>query len=564
MAEMKPIDRVIHQICRLMNHHLWLTGGIMGLCAACGVLTIVGLCYLFKGRHIPAIWIPAVCLPCAIVTCVILMVRRRSLHDAAQFTDSHFQLKDSVCSYKEFSTAHKHGGVYDLQARQTQTLVEAVNPARVPYRWPLRLIAACVVLLLSSVWLTLKADSPRVVEARRIDAQILGQTEQINEQLKEVLEQIKDQIQKEDLKDLVDPEALDRKFEELKPQSDLKEAMREYAGLERELNQTLSRLAQRKDEKLYKQMGESLQEQDQTKALGNRLAEQQYKEAAKALQDYQIDPNADPEQHKQQIDKVKALAERMTQAAQRSPDTAQSKAAQLANQLNKAAQARKDGQSGSSSSSGSKSAQSGSQGSISKGSTSQSSGSSGSSGSEGSMGSDGSSGSPGSQGVNDALEQISDHLNDLEARSKAQSLIQQLCKSLSQGQCDLCNGQGNGNGKGKGKGKGKGSSTGEGGGKGPGIGTGSSSDVNPNINDTASTGDKSVLKGIKNQGPSSSSTETATEGTGTSTGSRARKIQQYEHQAESFIRREDVSAAVKDGVKAYFETIHRIDQGDQP
>jgi hypothetical protein len=160
------------------------------------------------------------------------------------------------------------------------------------------------------------------------------------------------------------------------------------------------------------------------------------------------------------------------------------------------------------------------------------------------------------------LEQISDHLNDLEARSKAQSLIQQLCKSLSQGQCNLCDGQGSGTG--NGTGKGKGSSTGEGGGKGPGIGTGSSADVNPNINDTASTGDKSVLKGIKNQGPSSSSTETATEGTGTSTGSRAQKIQQYEHQAESFIRREDVSVAVKDGVKAYFETIHQIDQGEQP
>ena len=70
-----------------------------------------------------------------------------------------------------------------------------------------------------------------------------------------------------------------------------------------------------------------------------------------------------------------------------------------------------------------------------------------------------------------------------------------------------------------------------------------------------------MLKGIKGQGPSVNTTEAASDGSGSSSGSKARLIEQYKHQAESFIRREDVSEAVKSGVKEYFENIHRIEEG---
>jgi hypothetical protein len=151
---------------------------------------------------------------------------------------------------------------------------------------------------------------------------------------------------------------------------------------------------------------------------------------------------------------------------------------------------------------------------------------------------------------------MAENLNDLDAKCKAQSAIQKLCESLSQCQGKLCDGSGSG------KGNGDGNGIGDGGGQGGGIGSGSSSSTNANINNSPTTGDKSVLKGIKGQGPSVNTTEAASDGSGSSSGSKARLIEQYKHQAESFIRREDVSEAVKSGVKEYFENIHRIEEGN--
>jgi hypothetical protein len=156
---------------------------------------------------------------------------------------------------------------------------------------------------------------------------------------------------------------------------------------------------------------------------------------------------------------------------------------------------------------------------------------------------------------------MADHLGDLEAQCKAQSAIQQLCRSLSECQGKMCDGSGNCSG--NGKGNGSGGQPGEGGGNG-GLkpGTGSSSAINVTKDRPPASGERSVLKGIKGQGPSVSTTEAASDGSGSSLGSSAVQIQRFQHQAEAFVRREDVSEAVKAGVKAYFEGIHR--HGDNP
>jgi hypothetical protein len=152
---------------------------------------------------------------------------------------------------------------------------------------------------------------------------------------------------------------------------------------------------------------------------------------------------------------------------------------------------------------------------------------------------------------------MAENLSDLDAKCKAQSAIQKLCKSLSECQGKLCDQAGSGSGNGSGTTGGDGSGDG-----GLEPGTGSSSNTNANINNTRSMGDKSVLKGGKGQGPSINTTEAAADGSGSSAGSNARRIQQYRHQAESFIRREDVPEAVKSGVKEYFESIHNTEEGN--
>jgi uncharacterized membrane protein YgcG len=550
------IDKFVKQVRERLNRHLWLDILVKCMCAAGVVLIIVGLSYILRGHHVPLFWYPAVLILAVIVTSGLWLFFRRSFDDAAIHTDKHFKLKDTVCSYKGFSNEHKQGGIYDLQAGHTKTELEKVSVTDVRYKWPARTTGVCIVLIFSSALLTLKADNPKIAQRRQTAEQILLDTEQINEQIKDTLEKIKDQAKEDDIEKLVAPDKLQAMVDELKKTPDLKDAMRQYARLEKKLNNVLSKLQQRKDEQLYEKIGKVLQEHDRAKALGNRLTKKQYKEAAIELQKFKIDKKAPIENQRKQLEQLKSISERMANEARQNKSS--SNAAKLAKNLDKAASnlgkalnssGNSSGSQNPKSSQSSSSQSSSSQGSGSQGSSSQGSGSQGSS-SQGS----GSEGSEGSEGVNESLSQMAENLNNLDAKCKAKSAIQELCKSLSQCQGKLSDKSGSGSGNGNG--------SGDGSGQGDGIGSGSSSNTNANINNSPATGDKSVLKGIKGQGSSVNTTEAASDGSGSSSGSKARLIEQYKYQAESFIRREDVSEAIKSGVKEYFENIHKIEEGN--
>lgn len=583
MNRFENIDILVDQIRRRLNRHLGLDILLRSLCTAGAILLLIGLGYLLRGRRVPLFWYPVVPGVSLIGGVAWWVVRQRSFDDAAAYTDRRFQLKDAVRSYEGFSRADQREGIYELQAEHTEAAIEKVQATDVRYRWPVRTAALCIALLLSSALLTLKADSPENTEALRRAEQVLAQTEQINEEIREALEQFKEEAKAEEIERLIASDRLEEMVEELEETSDLKDAMRQYAKLEKELNTVLSKLQHRQDEQLYKRMGQLLQESDQAKALGKHLAERQYKEAAEELKKHKIDKAASPEDQRAQSEKLKSVSQRMAGEAERSRSSC--KAADLAKHLDKAANAASEAlksassspgrqspggaQQGSqsasaqgSSSSGSGSRGSNSPGSGSQGSSSQSGGSEGSgvqgAGSQGSdssgSGSEGSGSEGGSsEGVNESLEGMAEHLDDLDARCKAESMVRAFCKSLSQCQGELGNGSGGGDGSGRGDGSGDGGLE---------PGTGSSSNTNANVNDARSPGDKSVLKGIKSQGPSINTTEAASDGSGSSSGSNAHLIQQYRRQAESFIRREDVSETVKSGVKEYFERIHHTEEGN--
>jgi hypothetical protein len=552
------IDSFVRRVRERLNRHLGLDILIRSLCAAGGMLFVLGLGYILRGHRVPLFWYPAVLALAVMAGSAWWVIRRRSFYDAAAYADRHFQLKDAVRSYEGFSRAHKHGGVYELQAEHTHAALEHVRATDVKYRWPARTAAICVGLLFSSALMTLKADNPKISEAHRRDEQILAETEQINEQIKETLEQIKEDAQAEDIEKLIAPDRLEKMVDELRETSDLKDAMRQYAKLEKRLNTVLSKLQQRQDEQMYKRMGEALQDSDQAKALGKQLAKRQFKEAAQELEKHKSDETSSSEDQRRQLEKLKSISQRMASEAERSRSSC--KAADLAKRLDKAASTAGEALKSSSNGSGqqgSTSSQQGSQSSGTQGSSSQGSSSEGS-GSSG-VGAPGSgSGGPGSEGVNECLDQMAENLNDLDAKCKAQSAIQKLCKALSQSQGRLCDQSAKGDGSGNGKCDGGGGS-GDGGLE---PGTGSSSNTNANVNDAPSTGDNSVLKGMKGQGPSINTTEAASDGSGSRSGPNARLIQQYRRQAESFIRREDVPEVVKSGVKQYFESIHQSEEGN--
>ncbi|MBP8304423.1 MAG: cell envelope integrity protein TolA [Phycisphaerae bacterium] len=557
----EDIDRFIQEVRARLNCHLLMALLVKGLCGGGGVLTAIALVCCLAGRRVALFWYPLVAILALGLTLAVWVRTRRSLDDAAIHLDAYFGLKDGVRSYRGFSQAGQHGDLYDLQADQTRLAVAGTTGDGVKAGWPVRSLLAFVVLMIASLWLTSRAGPPpAAAQTQDLVVDVGPEAEQLNTEIREALEQIQEQVKADQIDQKIAPEELQKMAHELKAPADLKEALRQYSRLESQLNRMLPRLEQRKDEQVYKKMGEALQRSDATKGLGRDLAQRKYKEAGQELARLKIDQGAPPERKAGQLDKIRDLAQRMAHEARQ--QNVSSKAADLAQRLDQAAREMAKAQANSGN-------RPGAQGPRSSGQGGQGSGS-GSTGSEGS-------GSEGAEaGVNDALEEMADHLSDLDSECKAKSAIQDLCKSLSDGQSKMCNGSGDckGDGKGKGKGECKGEGQGEGQGNGScdcagngsgdgGLkpGTGSSSNVNTTKDKPLTSGQQSQLKGIKGQGPSIRTTEAATDGSGSSLGSMDVKAKAYEHQFEDFVRREDVSETVKAGVKAYFEDIHKTAEG---
>jgi hypothetical protein len=561
----QDVDRLVAEVRTRLNLALGLDLLVKGLCAAGSLLMAVALAGLAAGWRIP----PAGCAAVLALALAALFCRwwrsRRSLEDAAIHIDSQFGLKDSVRSYLGFSQAGQRGEIYDLQADQTRLALDGVSAQQIKTRWPIRGTLVCTALAVSLLWLTLRTSPPAMgrpaaaAESAPVDAN------QINRQIKAALEQIQEQIRADRIETKMPIEDIQKVAADLKTPASLKDALRQYSQIETRLDRLHSRIEQRREEQAYQKMGQALQRQGPAKALSEALVQRQYREAGQELARLKIDKAASAERKAEQVEQLKAVSQRMADEARQ--QTTPSKAADLARRLDKAASdlGRSLGTSGKGSSNqASKGAARGQQGAGSQGSRSQASASQGTGAAA--AGADDTASSGGDQaeaGVNGCLDEMAGHLGDLDAQSKTRSAIQELCRSLSESQAKMCDKSGEG----KGEGEGKGSCSGDGSGNSPGgdgsgdgglpPGTGSSSRVNTGKDGAVTTGQRSVLKGIQGQGPSVNTTEAATDGSGSRLGSTGMALQQYRHQAEAFVRREDVSEAVKSGVKAYFENIHK-------
>ena len=128
MAErIESIDRFVKQVRERLNRYLWLDILIRCMAAAGAVLLLLGLSYILRGYHVPLFWYPIVLGLALVVAVGVWLCLRRSFDQAAQHTDQHFQLKDTVRSYEGFSNLHRQGGVYDLQAAHTEAALEKLE-----------------------------------------------------------------------------------------------------------------------------------------------------------------------------------------------------------------------------------------------------------------------------------------------------------------------------------------------------------------------------------------------------------------------------------------------------
>ncbi len=553
----EQIEQFVAQVRERLNQHHGLSVLVRSLAVGGAVMTGVALVYVVRGCHVPWVWYPVVLGTVSVLGVVVWWITRHSQDQAAFFADHHFKLKDSVRSFSGFRSHGRNAGFYALQAEQTRHKVKPLKVSDIAYQWPITTAVIAIVLLLTCSLLGFVKDSPERLAALRTEALILEQSEAINDQLKDALDILENQIREQDLNKVVDVNRLKDWVNQLRETPDIKEAMRQYAQFEKNLKSVSLQLQQRKDQQLLDRMGRELQKDDASRSLGKQLSQRDYKKASESLSDFKINPAALSKGQQAQADKLKAMSGRMAQEvtrtktsreqASKSPqsesdmayaqggESAKDPLSEKVEQLNQSAQqlsevmrqARKLSESKNAESQDSQACQ------------------------------------QCVQGANRDLNALAQHMQRMDARQQAQSRIDQLLQSLSQTQRGL--GQMPGQGRGKEQGQGQGEFLGQGpGGSGQGgkeAGTGSDSSINTNPVQDTDQGFQDRVKGRHGSGPSATAIEEASDGSGSNAGPVTRDREAYQRQIESFIRREDVPEAVRSGVKAYFENIHQVEEG---
>jgi uncharacterized membrane protein YgcG len=553
MAQNHPsIDRFVEHVrSRLNRHRLWTTLVWMAAAAA-AVLVAAGLWYTTRGYALPRVGIVWTLALAALGSAVVWTVRRLTADGAAQAADRYFRLHDAIASYLHFSRAGRTGGYYTLQAEQTERQVEPLDPRSMKYDPPRRGIVLAVCLLAIAVPLGLRGPSERVQHEQQIAADTAIATASINDELAKLVEEIRKESPNGEEKELLEPNQLREWVKELTETSDPREALRQYAALERKLNEARLALQNQRNEQLLARAARELESTRSTQPLAEQLKQKNYDGSAEQLEKMRPAESDKPlSKQQQELARLKAAALHMAsaaRAARSSASTAKSSAAAMPS-------------SGKSSSADSES-----------------------SGGQGSGGSGSGSGSGGdmaqtmeelaqavddldtafdeairqekqagqcdakklgeckacSQCVSSQLSKLTKQLNKLAMCQRTDARLCKLCQACSQCQGNLsclC------------------SSPNAGGIK---AGLGTNTARRNQLDELIDNGMTTPLKGIKGQGPSLTTVEAANDGSGVSSRRGTARAHNFERQFESFVAREDIPDEVKDGVKQYFEVIHQL------
>lgn len=561
MSEQPLIDRFVSSLRRRLNRFRFLDLLIRVAGIAAVVLLAVSLVYLLRGYAVARewyVWVPLAALAVSVVAWILL---RRDDEAAARFADDYFGLKDAVSSYRHFRRQQREGEVYELQGRSTSLRLEGREVDEVKYTWPRRLLWATCLLVLVCTGLAFKEASPEVIEKLKIEEETAVKTEEINDFLEELVKELEEDSG--DLATELDPAKVREWVEEMKGTTDRGEAMRQYAELERKMQEAAKRLDQRKQEHLLAKAGEELQkaEEQEPRALGKKLEEKKFREASEDLAKLQPEA-ADPEkldERRKELAKLKSAAQRMASAAQAAARSgangggkSQASSAEGAKGQGQSKGASQGASGGASSGEGGKSGEEDLEGlltrlddsvkkldeSLKRASQEKLATGQCSAKSLGQCQSD-------REAVLSQMKKLSQSLCRTAARSQCQSKLLSMCQKLGQCQGYL--------------GESKFSSLSQclSPGQGKGIGAGSvDSRREPGLGENAG-GELSQLQGIKSDGPGETSIEAADDGDGVTTRRGAAREREFAKQVESFVRRDDVPEAVKEGVKEYFKRIHQ-------
>ena len=506
-------------------------------------LTVWCLWWIAQGYAVPksGYGIAAIALPLtALVAWLSGLISRQK---AAQSADEHFGLKDAISSHLGFSQEGRQGEFVTLQAEATAARVQQLSTSSIPVTWPRRVLTIASVLLVSCLLMSFRKATPAVLEKIALEEETVRKSEEVNKELeKEIEELIKSAS--DDEKELLKPDEWRRWVKELKETKDQKEAMRQYAELERRLSEAAQILSQRENEQLLAKAAEEMKQAAELKPIAKSLDEQNYRQAAQQLKQMSLKADVQkPDEARKELAKLKSAAQRMAAAARNFQQRNGSNASQSAGQQNQS----KEGQNSQKSGQGQ-----------------QAQGSQGSSGQQG-MDQQMTSLEQAVQDLqqmlqqpnpnasqcqncqnqaNQALDKLCQSMCQSSAKRDVQKKLQSLCQCTSMCQGFMCDKECQSLAQCQSANKKAGSGSLENRREGS----------DPNVN----SGNQQQLTGQKGAGPSDTSTESADTGSGRATQTARLQEKVWKRQMESFIQREDVPAEVKEGVKEYFKGIQQV------
>ncbi|MEM7387391.1 MAG: hypothetical protein AAF514_20830 [Verrucomicrobiota bacterium] len=394
--------------------------------------------------------------------------------------------------------------------------MRGISARSIQFRFPRKLVVIAAILTGAAVLTAFKPASPRVLERLAIEEMTLERSREIYENLEELIDELEEETEDPEEKELLNPDQLREWVKDLKETKDRKEALRQYAQLEKKISQAANRLSQQRDQQLLARAARELQKAPETAKLGQKLKEEKYKAAAEDLQKMKPQRKNKLSERRKKLARLKSAAQRMASGARQSQDG-------------------NDGGDGDNDSS---------DGSLQdlleelEGDLAEFDGD--------------------LEDLEDLpeidpedlqnledlqdliegeMDELADRLRRLAAKMKIQGKLRGLGQRLGQAQNFMANPNAGLGGKQAGVGS-----------------TESRRDERDELKDN---GQNTRLKGLKGRGPSLSSVESAEDGTGVSRRKAAARERTFQRQVESFVEREDVPDEVKDGVKRYFENIHQ-------
>lgn len=600
------VEGFVSAVRRRLNRHV-LLASLVQVLFICGIVMLgLALARVLTGHRVPWTWYGLVAAGGWLATLVVWWSRRISPDLAARRADDHFGLKDAVRSCRNFSRAGSEGGFFALQADRTGQLLAGRDPATLRFRpdWPKVWLGSALALI--AVALGFKPPSRSVIEREELAQATLAATTDLKAELAGLVDQLELELDDDTERELVNPSQLREWVEELEATGDPREAMREFARIERQVQQAADALRNRRDEQLLDRAAAELKKDEANRDLGELLKQKKYDAAADRLAEMKPEPAREGEPRKtlseqrKELAKLKAAARRMADSA-RSTRNSNSSAGQ--NNNDQAKSGRESSRSSRSQNAASRGQQAGDS-SNPKADEQESSDQSGQSDesdptdeSDSSDPSDDSSGGDDSEldemllELDESLEELDEALGDEEpfdgelvegelsedgepceecmgrvagqldelgqrlrkmarqrgARSKLEALARRIAGSCS--------------GLGQSGQSGQSSQRSDGGGVG-GLeaGTGSSDRERSDDGNPDFTADREALKGLKGDGPSLTRILDAESGSGTSSRGADAVQRDYQRQFESYVEREDIPEDLKAGVRNYFLRIHQTEE----